>query len=137
MLRRSIVELCQADHKGDAETLELWLANKTTENMRRWMTENYLLVAIENEAIVGVAAVRKSGEVILNYVSPDARWRGVSKALMMRLEEWAAAHGIERCTLLSTSTARRFYLSAGYRETGPARVGVGRTVGHPMAKELA
>ena len=39
VLRSSIVELCQADHKGDAETLELWLANKTTENMRRWMTE--------------------------------------------------------------------------------------------------
>ena len=33
VVRRSISELCILDHQGDATTLELWLANKTTANM--------------------------------------------------------------------------------------------------------
>jgi GNAT superfamily N-acetyltransferase len=57
---------------------------------------------------------RNSDEIILNYVSPDVRWCGVSKALVARLRGWAYEQGIERCTLLSSVTAREFYLSAGY-----------------------
>ena len=35
--RRSIIELCHADHRGDGSTLSQWLANKTADNMRRWI----------------------------------------------------------------------------------------------------
>ncbi|MCW6512435.1 hypothetical protein [Lichenifustis flavocetrariae] len=33
VLRRSILDLCQADHGHDAATLEHWLANKTPETV--------------------------------------------------------------------------------------------------------
>jgi stringent starvation protein B len=42
-----------------------------------------MFVVTDGEAILGVAAVTASGEVILNYVSPDARFRGISKALRL------------------------------------------------------
>jgi GNAT superfamily N-acetyltransferase len=37
VLRRSIIELCAADHGHDPELLAAWLANKTPENFAAWM----------------------------------------------------------------------------------------------------
>ncbi|MPZ55993.1 MAG: GNAT family N-acetyltransferase [Rhizobiales bacterium] len=136
VVRRSITELCAADHKGDARTLDLWLANKTAENMRRWINQHHVFVAIEGAQIFGVGAIMSSGEIILNYVSPEARFRGVSKGLITRLEAQAADLAVDMITLQSTATARRFYLSAGYKETGPPTKGFGITFGYPMAKAL-
>src|SRR5207248_886502 len=112
VLRRSIVELCQPDHRGDSEALDMWLANKTPENLPRWISESNLFVAMENGSILGVGAINDAGEITLNYVSPDARFRGVSKALIDRLEACALELGVRRVTLDSTTTARRFYLAA-------------------------
>jgi GNAT superfamily N-acetyltransferase len=64
--------------------------------------------------LLGVAAMTGSGKIILNYVSPEARFRGVSKALMQQLEEQASALGLSECVLETTQTALRFYLSLGY-----------------------
>ena len=45
---------------------------------------------------------------------PDARFRGVSRALLKALEHRALERGNLKCHLISTETARRFYLAAGY-----------------------
>jgi GNAT superfamily N-acetyltransferase len=118
VLRLSIRDLCHTDHQGDAARLTGWLANKTPENVAAWIgdPQNVVLVATEGATILGVAAMTKAGEITLNYVSPDARFRGVSKALVDRLEAQARALGLDRCILKSTETAREFYLSRGYDE---------------------
>jgi len=118
VLRRSIQDLCYADHNGDKATLASWLANKTSESVAAWISnpDNRVFVATEGETILGVAAITKTGEITLNYVSPDARFRGVSKALIDRLEAQARELGLDRCTLNSTETARKFYLSLGYQD---------------------
>ena len=94
MLRRSIVELCVADHGNDATILTQWLSNKTPEIVASWIAspDNSLLVAVERGTILAVGAVTNAGEVSANYVSPDARFRGVSRALLGTLE----AKAIER-----------------------------------------
>ena len=81
VLRRSITELCRDDYRGDAATLAAWLANKTPENVRAWIGErnSHVLVADDGCAILGVAAIQSTGRISLNYVSPDARFRGVRK----------------------------------------------------------
>jgi len=136
VIKRSITELCQLDHQCDPHTLNLWLANKTTENMRRWIREGNVFIGTDDSVILGVAAINNSGGITLNYVSPDARFRGVSKALITRLEAKASELGEPRVTLQSTATARRFYFSAGYDEVGPPTCGFGRTLGYPMEKRL-
>ena len=115
VVRRSITELCLADYQDDPATLQKWLANKTPANLSLWIAkpDNHMFVATDGDAILGVACVTSCGEVTLNYVSPDVRFRGVSKALLQRLEAKAAELGNERCVLTSTGTARLFYLSAG------------------------
>jgi GNAT superfamily N-acetyltransferase len=106
VLRRSIIELCVADHRNDPAILARWLANKTPEIVASWIVQpgSSMLLAEEGAAIVAVGAVTDSGEITLNYVSPDARFRGVSRALLGALEARALERGNHRCTLISTET---------------------------------
>jgi GNAT superfamily N-acetyltransferase len=138
VMRRSIKDLCVADHRDDESVVEAWLANKQPEIFRRWLTEpdNSILIAEDGRRIVSVGAVRDSGEITLNYVCPDARFQGVSHELLTALEQRATERGNTRCFLTSTITARRFYLARAYVETGPAEETFGRLVGSSMIKEL-
>ena len=138
VMRRSIAELCDADHRSDEAILTRWLDNKTPEVFVSWLRrpDNSLFVAVEADRILAVGSVTDAGEINANYVSPDARFHGVSRALLGALEARAAERGNARCTLTSTKTARRFYLARGYVETGPP-VGVfGTSSAYPMSKIL-
>jgi hypothetical protein len=99
-------------------------------------TPNALLVAVDDSHILAVGCVNETGEIILNYVSQDARFRSVSSALLEALELRAMARGHLKCTLKSTETARHFYLARGYCEDGPADRKFGMTSGYPMSKPL-
>jgi GNAT superfamily N-acetyltransferase len=138
IIRRSIAELCIADHRNDPTVLERWLSNKNPEIFKSWIRPgNPLLVAAEDDNLLAVGNVTDAGEITLNYVSPDARFRGVSTAMLGALEKCAMERGNRRCTLTSTETARRFYLARGYSEEGPADGRFGTTSGYPMSKQLA
>src|SRR5215469_17047263 len=102
-VRGSIIELCFADHQGDPEILARWLANKAPDNVSRWLsnTRNINLVATDGGAVLAAGCVTVSGEIILNYVSPAARFQGVSSALLAHMETAARQHGNRRCTLES------------------------------------
>jgi GNAT superfamily N-acetyltransferase len=137
-MRRSIAELCAADHHHDPVVLARWLSNKTPDTFKSWIKPgNSLLVAVKNDAVLAVGCVTDAGEITLNYVSPDARFRGVSSALLDALENRAKSRGNERCTLTSTETARRFYRDRGYSEAGPRDGKFGTSGGHPMSKRLS
>ena len=138
VLRASITELCLADHNNDPKILGRWLANKTPENLAAWSADPgaSLLLAVEDEVVLAVGGVRDTGEITLNYVSPDARFRGVSSAMLQALEAQAAAHGVTTCTLLSTETAHRFYLARGYIDTGAPEHKFGTSASYPMAKDI-
>jgi GNAT superfamily N-acetyltransferase len=138
VMRRSIAELCVADHRNDKVILTQWLSNKTQGVFVSWITQpnNSLLVAVESGNILAVGSVTDAGKITLNYVSPDARFRGVSRALLGALEARAAERGNTRCTLTSTETARRFYQANGYIEDGVPVGEFGTTSGYPMSKLL-
>jgi len=138
VLRESILRLCVADHRNDPAILNAWLANKTPEMVAAWATQkgNSLLLAVEGDAVLAVGSVTDAGEITLNYVAPVARFRGVSRALLRALEVRAIERGNSRCTLTSTETAHRFYLSAGYRDNGTPTGKFGTRAGYPMSKEI-
>jgi GNAT superfamily N-acetyltransferase len=138
VMRRSIAELCVQDHHNDPQILKRWLANKQPEIFRSWVarTGNSVMVAVESDRILAVGSVTDAGDITLNYVSPDARFRGISRRLLTALEVRAGERGNTHCTLVSTATARRFYVANGYAEVGPAQGHFGTNSGIPMRKAL-
>ena len=138
VVRRSVVELCVADHRGDSKTLAAWLANKTTAQFENWIaSDRHVALAAEREgAVVGFALMSLSGVIELLYVSPDARFSGVSKALLSALEAEAAGAGIRETQLESTVTALRFYTGAGYSRAGDATRGLCATRCYPLSRHI-
>ena len=138
ILIASITQLCADDHHGDPQAIAAWTRNKNIEGVAAMLAdgERILMVAERAGAVVAVGAVIRSGEIALNYVAPEARFSGVSKALLAGLEQRLRALGFEEGRLESTATARRFYEAAGWSNDGPqAR---GRHVnGYPMRKDLS
>jgi GNAT superfamily N-acetyltransferase len=136
-LRRSIIELCEPDHRNNPAILDAWLDNKTPENVTMWLNNpnNILLVAERSDTVIAAGALTKSGAIMLNYVSPDARFSGASKAMMTALEDEARKLGLAQCTLESTHTAHRFYEMIGYVSRGEAGTKHG-TDNFPMIKRL-
>jgi GNAT superfamily N-acetyltransferase len=116
VLRRSITELCGADHGGDPARLARWLGNKTAAEWAGWLdrADATLMVAEVAGRIAAVGMVDREGCILLLYVAPEARFRGVSRTLLSGLEAVARAGGATSCRLQTTRTARRFYLSRGY-----------------------
>ncbi|WP_315738175.1 MULTISPECIES: GNAT family N-acetyltransferase [unclassified Bradyrhizobium] len=139
MLRASIIQLCVADHRGDPDILGRWLANKTPDNVATWADGQgrSLLVAVEEGAILAVGGLAHPGEITANYVSPQARFRGISSALLAELERRAMALGARDVALLSTETAHRFYLARGYADVGVPAGKFGTAASYPMSKTLA
>ena len=137
MLRRSIVECCGADHHNDRDLLGPWLANKTIDNVRKWIDDDgtVAIVAETDGSIVGVAMMIKSGEVTLLYVVPEVLFCGVGKALLAELEAGSRRLGLPALTLRSTKTAHEFYRRNGFRAAGDADSWHG-IVSFPMVKEL-
>ena len=80
--------------------------------------------------------VTAAEEITLNYVSSDARFRGVSAKLPTALERRVIERGNQGCTLKSTETARCFYLARGNPEDEPADGKFGTASGYPMSKCL-
>ncbi len=119
LVRSSIVELCGADHGGDRGRLAAWLANKTPDNLRAWIVGSHVFLAEREGALSGVAAVTGDGVITLLYVLPAHRFTGVSKALLLAIEERARDLGLDLCRLDSTITALRFYEDCGYRLAEP------------------
>jgi len=138
VLRRSITELCGADHLEDAATLERWLSNKTAAHFRRWLAdpESALYIAELEATIAGVGLVHQSGEIRLCYVSPDFQRAGAGRALLAALEEQARDWGLESVRLDSSRAALTFYARHGYVPSGAPTPGFGVTICHPHSKQL-
>jgi GNAT superfamily N-acetyltransferase len=138
VVRRSIDQLCTADHRNDDNTLAIWLANKTAENFLGWLAnvDNYCVVAESDSRLLGVGVVHRRGEILLFYLAPGAQRQGIGKMIHVALEEKARHWELASLHLDSTALACPFYEALGYRSIGPAisRFGVLRCF--PYAKQL-
>ena len=137
-MRRSIAELCRADHRGDPALLAAWLSQQDAEIVAAWMrrADASYLVAIERAAIAAVGA-------------RDRRRRNPPQLCLRLMRGFAAraapcspaskpappAAALRQCTLVSTETARRFYRARGYERDRRAGQKVRDGLcGFPMAK---
>lgn len=138
VVRRSIAELCTADHHNDAATLTKWLANKTPENFHSWIAnpDNFCVVAEADSKLSGVGLVHRSGEIKLFYLAPGSQRRGMGKAIHAALEAQARAWGLRKLHLDSTFLARSFYEALSYQASGEAKLRFGVLRCYPYEKRL-
>ncbi|MCF3936761.1 GNAT family N-acetyltransferase [Acuticoccus sp. M5D2P5] len=137
VLRASIAALCDADHENRRDLIERWSGNKTHEQAIAWIQDPKTIVLV-SRAGSEIAAVGACGEgrILLNYVAPEHRFEGHSKALLRRMEEILRQKGTTCARLTSTITAHRFYSAAGWHDEGQPETSDGDLVGYPMAKDL-
>ena len=137
VLIASIIELCAADHGKDPAAIAAWTRNKSPDGLAVMLANPDLLMFVAEDAgaIGAVGALTRTGEIALNYVAPDMRFLGLSKALLVRLETELAALGFAEGRLEATATARRFYECTGWLADGPQAAGR-RVNGYPMRKVL-
>ncbi|MGV3491467.1 MAG: GNAT family N-acetyltransferase [Devosia sp.] len=133
----SITALCTADHRNDPEAIARWTANKTEAGVLKMLEApgNQIFVAERDGAVAAVGCVMNGNEIGLNYVHPAHRFQGVSRALLSAMEDTMCAAGTAEATLKATTTAHRFYLGAGWVDSGP--IYTGRWIdAWPMRKRL-
>jgi L-amino acid N-acyltransferase YncA len=138
VLVRSIKEICAPDYENDDQILAQWLENKTPDNVRRWIASerSYCVVAVNaQDEILGFASI-SGAEIMLNYVLPEALYRGIGKEMLRALEAHAVASGVDHITLVSSISAKGFYERNGYVSNGAPRH-VGRIIGDfPLIKTM-
>jgi GNAT superfamily N-acetyltransferase len=120
LLRRSIEEVCEPDHRGRPDVLDAWLANKTPETIATWFASptNHAIVAERDGQLLGLALLTQAGRVALCYVEPGALRIGVGRALLAAVEEQARAWNIRKLNLHSPESSATFYERHGYANAG-------------------
>lgn len=137
VLRRSITECCVEDHHNNPELLSGWLQNKTPENVSAWFAskENFSVVAVSGQQVVGVGLLTENGNLALCYVLPEVRFTGAGKALLRAMESHAVQIRLNEIHLSSTATAKAFYLRNCFVQSGPPEVEFGIQA-FPLVKRL-
>jgi len=73
-------------------------------------------------ALDGAAVVTAPVPLVVNvYTEPGSRGRGIARALMQALMEWAAARRFDRVLLHSSVAGRALYVSLGFVPTNEMR----------------
>jgi GNAT superfamily N-acetyltransferase len=116
VLIASITELCHADHQDDPDRIAEWTANKTPDGILSMLARDgfFMVVAELDGQVVAVGATTADGEIALNYVAPEARFRGVSKTLLGHMETDLRSRGFVEGRLRATNTAKAFYRAQGW-----------------------
>ena len=70
----------------------------------------------------GLRVVTEPIPVVVNvYTEPDCRGRGIARALMTALMNWARSHGYDRLVLHGSDAGRPLYQSLGFVPTNEMR----------------
>lgn len=139
LLISSITELCSPDYDDDPAVMKDWLANKTPENILKWVhppNNSYVVIDITN-TVVGFALINQAGEILLNYVAPNKIHQGIGKTLLNKMEDDARHLGLAEITVMSTITAKTFYKNNGFVENGNPEYISHLACEFPLKKKIA
>ena len=120
VVRTSIIELCELDHRGVESCLAEWLENKTVEYCEVWINDenSNSFVSLVNGKVVGVSHIGHNGHLFLCYILPSVKGSGLGGQLLLVAEDSVKNIGLSELTLESTVTAKGFYEHHGYQCCG-------------------
>ena len=88
LVRASITELCVEDHGGDREIIGRLLENKTEDALRDWLgrDDRAIFVTDSSDGLAAAGCHDSRGVVLMNYIAPAHRLKGISSAMLAHLE---------------------------------------------------
>ncbi|RYU93849.1 GNAT family N-acetyltransferase [Emticicia agri] len=113
LFRDTIHAVCQSDY--EEAQLKVWAAG--AENTTRWhsmLTQQYVMVALINDSIVGFGTLDKGKYIDMFYVHKDYQNQGIASKLYQALEKEALRQGQTRLTADVSKTARPFFEKRGF-----------------------
>lgn len=95
------------------EQLSVWATDKIDlEAWNKLLSENYTVVAVENDIIVGFGDIDKSGYLDRLFVHKDYQHQGIATAICNKLEH---AIKVNKIITHSSITAKPFFVKRGFR----------------------
>lgn len=110
----TIQAVCSKDYSE--KQIEVWTSS--VKNLERWqnMIQNqYFLVAIEKNKIVGFGSLENENYVDVLYVHKDFQRQGIAHVLLEALEKEAFSKGSIRLSSDVSITAKPFFEAKGFR----------------------
>ena len=138
VLRRSILEVCAPDYNNQS-VIDEWLSNKTKGNVKSWIQSEstYSIVCTdERDIIVGFGLITLTGKILLNYLVPEALYKGNGKLMLQHMEKFALQAGLTQIYATSSITAKPFYERNGFIENGTPQLVGGIEGDFPLMKKL-
>lgn len=121
VLSTSIKTICSKDYSH--EEVEAWLRRSLTS--AQWLDvirRDEVWVVTNGKSVLGFSHLaimsETEGEILGFYLTPPVLNLGLGRKLFLDMQAFAAGVGVKRLSLLSTLTARDFYLRMGFTPTG-------------------
>lgn len=97
-----------------AQQIAVWSGRTTAKRFKASIHKLARFVAEENGKLVGFGDYNPKGELTGLYIHKDFLLRWIGTKLLQRMEQQAYKEGLRTFHLLSTITAKEFYLRHGY-----------------------
>lgn len=113
LYRDTILSVSRRDY-GQRQ-VEIWsAASRDRDAWIEKIREQYFLIAEKDDATVGFGSVTDAGYVDYMFTHKDHQGRGIAKALLVMLEEYAESLNLNEIWAEVSITARPFFSSKGY-----------------------
>lgn len=109
----TIKEICKKDYSVDQ--LTAWSAS--AQNTERWLEKiknDYFLVAVKDQSLVGFGSLEKGEHIDFMYVHKDHQRQGIAYQLLQVLENEARRNGAKKVKANVSKTALIFFESKGF-----------------------
>ncbi|MDQ3020633.1 MAG: GNAT family N-acetyltransferase [Bacteroidota bacterium] len=101
------------------EQIEIWSAGaENYDNWKKPISEQYFLVAVIDDIIVGLSSITPVGYLDFMYVHKDFQRRGIAKKLLIEIERKAAEQMNDEIFSHVSKTAKGFFEKYGYVYSG-------------------
>ncbi|QKJ67520.1 GNAT family N-acetyltransferase [Deefgea piscis] len=120
LIVQSITQLGVLDHQHCAQTLsDLCLAVEVDDIAESIADGDTVWLAVQQQAICGVATMDRHGEILHFYVSPLHSGQNLGRALLAAVQLSAREQGLSHIMLATTHSARGFFRGQGFIPTRP------------------
>jgi len=136
LFRETILNVNRKDYT--TAQVECWSARGNDDNVwKERLKEQYFIIAITRNIIVGFAALKMDGYLNSLFVHKDYQNIGVASSLLSEIERYAERNNLRILTADVSITARPFFEKKGYLVMKQQIVDIGvKMSNYKMQKEL-